>query len=60
MYKLINLLLSAVQWLSATACLVTTALYADGKLEFKFAWSFGMIFFIALALQFIAEKRGGK
>jgi hypothetical protein len=60
MYKLINLLLSAAQWLSATACLVATALYADGKMPFRYAWSFGMIFFITLALQIITEKRGEK
>lgn len=60
MNNLISILISAAQWLSATACLVATVLYADGKMPFRYAWSFGMIFFIALALKFIAEKRGGK
>lgn len=60
MKHIANTILSAVQWLSATACLVATVLYADGKMEFKFAWSFGMIFFITLALQIITEKRGEK
>jgi hypothetical protein len=60
MNKLISILISAAQWLSAAACLFATALYADGKMPFRYAWSFGMIFFIALAFQFIAEKRGGK
>jgi len=60
MYKIATYVLSAAQWLSAAACLVATALYADGKMPFRYAWSFGMIFFIALALQFIAEKRDEK
>jgi hypothetical protein len=51
MKKITNILLSAAQWLSAAACLVCTALYADGKMPIRYAWSFGMVFFIALALQ---------
>jgi hypothetical protein len=60
MKHIANTILSAVQWLSATACLFATALYADGKMPFRYAWSFGMIFFITLAIQITIEKRGGQ
>jgi len=60
MYKIATYVLSAAQWLSAAACLYCTMLYADGKMPFRYAWSFGMIFFITLALQIITEKRGEK
>ena len=51
MRNIVNIILSAVQWLSAAACMLATALYADGKGEFRYAWAFGMVFLIAIIVQ---------
>jgi len=57
MYKLINLILSAAQWLSAAACLYAVAMYADEKLPMRYAWCFGMVLLVSMIIQIKIDRR---
>ena len=57
MIKLISIILSAAQWLSAAACLFATAMYADERLPIRYAWCFGMVLLVSMIMQIKIERR---